>query len=605
MKLGVRGKLFFVSLFLILGIGFAVGAFLEHELREWVESGIESELRKHARSARELMELTRSAAIEDLDPLADRLGDATALRITVITNDGRILGDSGLEIEEIYSAELHHRRPEVVVALQQGIGVSRRHSVTLNTNMLYVAVPYGGREGQSGVVRVAKPLTDVDRAISELRLVLVIGALLGVGLAVLMSGFASHLLTRTLRALLAHARSVARMRPKAEHTKDEIAGIAGSLSTLEQELHEQMSNLAQERDRSAAILDSMDEALFGLDSEGRVALVNRAALALLDLEEAPLERYMVNLIRVPALEQLINRALGGESGTVEYQVATPVARFFLAKAAPQRVTGGCVVILLDITEVRRADELRREFIANASHELRTPVSVIRANAETLLVGAADDPKMRQKLIGALQRHSERLSNIIADLLDLARADAGRDKLASRDVSVQATVQRVLLSLQDAIRAKRLQVADHTRPETQVRADPQALEQVLFNLLDNAVKHIPPGAWIFLRDKSLDGTVRIEVEDSGPGIAEEHRQRLFERFYRVDPGRSRELGGTGLGLAIVKDLCVAMGGDVGMEPAYPKGSLFWLTLSAALDRPPDDGQKETALPVPDTMDQVSS
>lgn len=593
-KLGVRGRLFFVSLFLILGIGFAVGAFLEHELRVWAEASIESELRKHAQSARELMGLSRSAAIEDVDPLADRLGAATSLRISVIAIDGRIIADSELRAEEVYAAERHHERPEVVASLQQGIGVSRRYSATLNTNMLYVAVPYDGPEGLLGVVRVAKPLTDVDQAIGELRLVLMIGALLGIGLAVLMSGFASHLLTRTLRALLAHARSVTRMRPKAEHAKDEIARIAGSLSTLEQELHEQMSNLALERDRSAAILDSMDEALFGLDREGRISLVNRAAMALLGLDEAPLERYLVDIIRVPALAQLIHQALEGEPGTVEYEVAAPVGRFFLAKAAPQRTTGGCVVILLDITEVRRADELRREFIANASHELRTPVTVIRANAETLRAGAVNDPKMRKKLLAGLQRHSERLTNIIADLLDLARADAGRDKLESRDVSVQRTVKRVLLSLQDAIRAKRLQVVDHVRPETRVRADPQALEQVLFNLLDNAVKHIPPGAWIFLRDKRLDGVVRIEVEDSGPGIAEAHRRRLFERFYRVDPGRSRELGGTGLGLAIVKDLCVAMGGDVGMEPAYPKGSLFWLSLAAAPPRSPDDGQEEAAL-----------
>ena len=605
MKLGVRGKLFFISLFLILGIGFAVGAFLEYELRAWAESRIESELRNHALSARELMGLSRSAAIEDVDPLADRLGAATSLRVTVIKRDGRVLGDSGLDIEEVYAAEPHQDRPEVLASLQHGVGVSRRYSATFNTNMLYVAVPYGGQEGLLGVVRVAEPLTDVDQAIGELRLVLVIGALLGIGLAVLMSGFASHLVTRTLRALLAHARSVTGIRPRAEQAKDEIAGIAGSLSTLEQELQEQMSDLAQERDRSAAIIDSMDEALFGLDREGRIALVNPAALTLLDLDEAPLERYLVDLIRVPELEQLVHQALEGEPGTVEYEVAAPVRRFFLAKAAPQRVTRGCVVIVLDITEVRRADELRREFIANASHELRTPVSVIRANAETLLDGAADNPKMRKKLIAGLQRHSERLTNIIADLLDLARADAGRDTLDSTEVSVQDTVKRVLLSLQDSIRAKRLQVADHLRSETQVRADPQALEQVLFNLLDNAVKHIPPGAWIFLRDKSLDGAVRIEVEDSGPGIAEEHRQRLFERFYRVDPGRSRELGGTGLGLAIVKDLCVAMGGDVGMEPAYPKGSLFWLTLDAAPTRPSDDKQEETATPRQDHAEKASS
>jgi two-component system phosphate regulon sensor histidine kinase PhoR len=236
-----------------------------------------------------------------------------------------------------------------------------------------------------------------------------------------------------------------------------------------------------------------------------------------------------------------------------------------------------------MTELRRLESIRKDFVANVSHELRTPVAVIRANTETLQDAALKDPERAREFLGALQRSADRLSNLIADLLDISRIDSGEYRLAPQEVSVETVVRHSVEAIEKMAADKSMSIESEIQPELRVHADEKALEQVLLNLLDNAVKYTPSGGHVAIRARGSNGTVRIEVSDDGPGIEPKHRPRVFERFYRVDAGRSREMGGTGLGLSIVKNLTEAMGGRVGLEAAVPHGSIFWLTFPGETPR----------------------
>jgi two-component system phosphate regulon sensor histidine kinase PhoR len=258
-------------------------------------------------------------------------------------------------------------------------------------------------------------------------------------------------------------------------------------------------------------------------------------------------------------------------------VQLPNGRKTLIRVANRWGGEGRVLLLEDVTTVRRLETVRRDFVANVSHELRTPVAVIRANAETLLAGASADPVMGPKLIDGLHRNAERLARILADLLDLSRLDAGQYRMDVSAVPVQTTIEQSLTAVEPQAKAREVTI-EVTVPEAlAVRADPKALDQIFVNLIDNAVKYTRAAGHVWIEAKPAGERVRIEVRDDGPGIADKHRGRVFERFYRADPSRSREAGGTGLGLSIVKHLAESMGGTVGVEPRDPNGSVFWLEL----------------------------
>lgn len=580
MSLGVRGRLFVVSVALILVVGLTSGAYLENQLRRLLMTRIETELHRHALTARELFRsLNDWSTPSTTDPLADRLGQAASARVTVIAQDGTVLGDSALTIEQVRQLDNHGTRPEVVAALANGRGVARRFSATLRTDMLYVAVPLA-RGDALAVVRAATPLDEIEPVVNQLRVLLGVAGLLGLAIAVFMSGLASHFLSRTLRSLVQHASAMAagaRQQRIAVATTDEIGGLAGSLNRMAEDLEQAVTTLATERDRFAAVLEGLADAILALDAEQRIILVNRAALTLLDLTEPPLGRTLLETIRVPLLPDLVAQAQDGTPSTTEFDLPTATTRRVLASVTSQQLTGGSVIVLHDVTELRRLETIRRDFVTNVSHELRTPVSVIRANAETLLLSAADNAPDTREFLEALLRQADRLARIVADLLELAQIEADQYPLHLEPVLIAPAVQRALEVVDQERKAKGLSLELAVAPDLSAQADADALDQIILNLLDNAVKYMLAGGHLSIRGRAQPGHVRIEVADDGPGLAPHHRDRIFERFYRVDTGRSREQGGTGLGLAIVKHLVLAMHGEVGVEAATPRGSIFWVTL----------------------------
>jgi two-component system phosphate regulon sensor histidine kinase PhoR len=565
----------------------AGGGYLEKSLRAQLEHRIESGLVGLARTSKEAMELLPAdAPPAEVQRLAMRLGASAQARITIVDARGKVLGDSQVLPGEVTALESHTDREEILRAFRGGVGVARRFSTTVKQEMVYAAVPYR-HGGQEGVLRVSLPLRDVDVAVSQHRMVMLFAGVLALVFSVFMSVVSAHYATRTIRDLFSGARALVRIEPThlaASPTGDEIGGLAGSINEMAKTFEGTVRTLAQERDRFGAVLEGMGEALVALDGESRVTLCNRAALTLLGWSEAPVGKTLVEAIQQPALHDLAQRARREGKSAQEVEVETRGGKHLLARAA--RLTGDdgeVVLVMRDVTELRRLEKVRRDFVANVSHELRTPVSTIRATAEALVGGALDDKEHAMRFTQALLRNAERLSRIIADLLDLSRIEAGEQKIEIQGIGVGTAVHRAVEIVEGEAIKRGLKITLDVEGDLAVLADEAALDHVMLNLLDNAVKYSSDGGQVTVWARRVDGQARIEIRDDGPGVPERHRKRIFERFYRVDKGRSRQVGGTGLGLAIVRHLMESMDGSVGFLPNDPQGSVFWLVLRLA-DRP---------------------
>ena len=331
----------------------------------------------------------------------------------------------------------------------------------------------------------------------------------------------------------------------------------------------------------SSVVDGLNQGVIAVNAAHEIELLNDAARRMLGVTSPLVGVPLLEFVRVPELADLIQR---DDAATAEIQL--PSGARTLIRVARKWGGDGRVLLLEDVTQVRRLETVRRDFVANVSHELRTPVAVIRANAETLLAGAKDEPVIATKLMEGLHRNAERLARILADLLDLSRLDAGQYRLELAPVPLRAVAEQSLTAIEPQAAKRGVTVEVAVPEELAVRADAKALDQVLVNLIDNGVKYTRPDGhvWVAARpDGDAGEHVRVEVRDDGPGIADKHRERVFERFYRADPSRAREAGGTGLGLSIVKHLVESMGGEVGVEANAPRGSVFWLRLPRAQAR----------------------
>jgi two-component system, OmpR family, phosphate regulon sensor histidine kinase PhoR len=356
----------------------------------------------------------------------------------------------------------------------------------------------------------------------------------------------------------------------------EVRELADWINALAEDAERSRSALASERTLLASVADGLTQGVIAIDGERRIEMLNDAARRMLGVQSSLVGEPLLEFVRVPELRALIERP---EDASAEVQL--PHGPRTLIRAARTWGRAGRVLLLEDVTRVRRLENVRRDFVANVSHELRTPVAVIRANAETLIAGAKDDPQMAPKLIDGLHRNAERLARILADLLDLSRLDAGQYRLDVGPVLVRSLTEQSLSAVEMQAHQRGVTVEVAVPDALTVNADPKALDQILVNLIDNGVKYTRAAGHVWIEAREVGGdAVRIEVRDDGPGIAPKHRERVFERFYRADPSRSREAGGTGLGLSIVKHLVESMGGEVGMEPNAPRGSIFWLQLPRA-------------------------
>ena len=503
-------------------------------------------------------------------------------RVTVIAADGRVLADSAHDPETM---ENHAGRPEIRQAFAEGKGRAVRHSATLGRDLVYLALRYQRAGREPVVLRLALPLRHIDESLAEFRRRLWAASLV----ILLAAGGASLLISRSLSAriqrLQAFSRRVAggdfRSLP-VERARDELTDLTRALNETAGQLDQTIRSLTDERNRSSAILRSMVEGVAVIGADERILFSNIAFSQILAVDAAACEgRRPVEVIRQPELLAAIQRVLAGhETVRSEMVMGTVRQRSFAVTAAPVRADGttGAVLVLHDISELRRLERVRRDFVANVSHEFKTPLTAIQGFAETLLTGGLDDPQNRQRFLEIIRDHARRLARLTDDLLKLSLIEAGKLDLEFRPVTVaeliDSCVETARLKAEEKQQTLLVECPAGLPP---VRGDFRRLQDVLQNLLDNAVQYTPAGGRITVRAQAANGTVMITVSDTGIGIPLADQARIFERFYRVDAARSRAVGGTGLGLAISRHIVEAHGGRIWVESAVGQGSDFHFAL----------------------------
>jgi two-component system phosphate regulon sensor histidine kinase PhoR len=408
-------------------------------------------------------------------------------------------------------------------------------------------------------------------------------ALLGLAAAAALSTFGVQLLSRPVRELTATARAMLRdlsVRTRLRST-DEIGALAGALDELADGLTASLSSLERGRNRLEAILEAMAEGVLVTAADGRIVVANLALREMFLVGRDVVGRPPIEAIRNAELQELLTDAARADT-TVAREIAVSGVRprRVMVRAAPLGDAAGAVAVLSDVTELRRLETIRRDFVANVSHELRTPIAAVRAAVETLQGTAIADPEAAREFVSIIDRHAARLHHLVEDLLELSRIEAKELKLSLERVDVGAAIAHATELLAIAAGKKNIRLTSHIAPDAPAAyADPRALGHVLGNLIDNAIKYAPEGSTVAIAARPHGGGVQVSVQDTGPGIEAKHLPRLFERFYRVDPGRSRQLGGTGLGLAIVKHLAEAMDASVSVESTLGRGTTFYVQLHA--------------------------
>ena len=399
--------------------------------------------------------------------------------------------------------------------------------------------------------------------------------------AFLVSSALAAPLERRVAAILAVARrySVGDLRrPPPDYGDDELGEVARAMDVAIQELGRRVDELSRDRTRMVAILSSMVEGVLVVDDHGRVQHVNDAARQMLKLDHEAINHSYVEAIRHPGIVDQLRRVLGGETPAgLELSLTRDVSRTLVARVAPVVAAGrGAVLVLHDITDLRRADQIRRDFVANVSHELRTPLTAIKGYAEALL-DDPDDLEARQRFLEIIHRHSTRMERLVKDLLRLARLDAGQETVDLASCDVAALAHSLVADFEPTMREKQQEVRIAVAPNAATLiVDPAKLHDILRNLVENAIHYAPDGGVIEVSADVRDGQYRLAVSDTGPGIPAEDLARVFERFYRVDKSRARP-GGTGLGLAIVRNLVHVLGGEVQAGNRETGGAVFTITL----------------------------
>lgn len=514
-------------------------------------------------------------------------------RVTVIDSTGRVLADSEADAEKM---ENHANRPEIQQAFARGSGQSVRRSATLGRELVYRAQRYDHAGSPPIVIRLALPLSQIDLSLVELRQRLLLATLLALLIGALVSFAFARMFAARVQRLQRFSQRIAEgdFRPLLrEGPRDELSDLADSLNLTAARMDREIRMLSGERNRSSAILRSMVEGVAVIDAEERLVFYNRAFSEILSVDAAGAEgRPLIEVVRNSELLSLIRRALRGDEGlqtditmgitqTQSFSItAAPVKALDVSASGrvPEGKPSGAVVVLHDVTELRRLERVRQDFVANVSHEFKTPLTAIQGFAETLLAGALDDPENNRRFLEIIRNHATRLARLTNDLLKLARIEAGKLELEFSSVGLLELIEACTETTLLKANRKEITLEITVPPQLPaVRGDAALLRDVLQNLLDNAIQYTPARGHISVAASATAREAVITVSDTGIGIPLADSERIFERFYRVDAARSREAGGTGLGLSIAKHIVEAHGGKLWVESTVGQGSKFSFSL----------------------------
>ena len=580
----------FISSFLIIVLVLSIFTFLIiGELNKYDKSLTKERLLTAANLSTEvLLPTLDNPSIEGIQPLVARLGGKTGVRITVIDQDGLVLGDSQKNPREM---ENHSERPEIKQAFLEGFGESTRYSSTLQKEMFYVAIPYNNVNGNPAtVIRTSLPLSIVQQTLIPLESKVIY---MGIGLtilALLLSLAVSKTTTKSLTGIINISEELAKgnlnVEIPASENKGEITKITKALGHMTQKLNEVFKQLSLEKNQLEAVLSAMSEGVMVVSTTGKIIIINDALKKMLNLIEDPVNKAYWEVFRNRDLVNIIEGALGNWGpDSREIFNLYPVERYYLSNVIPlNSPEKELIVVLFDITEFKRLENIKADFIANVSHELRTPLTAIKGYTETLEDDAFENPVDQKHFLRIIKRHTDRLINIVSDLLVLSEVE-GRNTLTEEnqsddfeDININEVIKSSLEALKSKAKEKGLKVSFNTsEPVHLITANRFLLEQMFINLIDNAVKYNTDLGEIDIQITILDNNLRIEISDTGIGIPKDSLPRIFERFYRVDKTRSRKMGGTGLGLSIVKHIAIIHGGKIDVQSEEGMGSKFIITL----------------------------
>jgi two-component system phosphate regulon sensor histidine kinase PhoR len=567
----------------------AAGWAAERGLRVRERARIERELQRDALLVRELLagEALVAERREALQEAALRASRAASVRVTVVAPDGTVLADSNVSLGDLAALESHADRPEVQEALAGRVGLATRTSLSVGRRLLYLAIPAAEEPG-AGAIRVAADLGAIEAESAALR-----RELAGAGLAALicvlpLALLLSHLALRPLREVAEVVHSIAegdldRRLPRG--APDEFGRIAAAVNEMAEQLRARLRELTEDKERLQAVLAGMVEGVLVVDGSQRVVLANPRLRELFGFRGSAVGRPHWEVVRRADVQEAIAKAAIQADpivGDVSTEGAEP--RHLQLHAVRFPASGpllGVVAVFHDVTEVRRLEGMRRDFVANVSHELKTPLTAIRGFAETLRGSEQLPEAQRSAFLDVILRHAERLARLIDDILELSRVEGRQQPFVAADVDVARVAALLLRDLSPQLEARRIAAELAPGARGVAFADRRAVEQILGNLLENASKYTEPGGRIEVRVAEAASQIRVEVADTGIGIPPEDLPRIFERFYRVDKARSRDLGGTGLGLAIVKHLAQAQGGEVSVRSRPGEGSTFTVLLPRAV------------------------
>jgi two-component system phosphate regulon sensor histidine kinase PhoR len=523
-----------------------------------------------------------------IDSLCKGVGRQASTRVTIILASGKVVGDSH---EDPAKMDNHVDRPEVIGALSGPSGTSTRHSLTLGKNMMYVGIPIKKNGDVVAVVRTSIPVNAIDEALKNIQMRMTLGGLIIAVLAAIVSWFVSRRITHPIEEIKEWAKSVAsrehQVRPIVGGS-DEIGALSEAVDQMAVELRQRMDNTLRQRNEMEAVLASMVEGVIAVDMEERIISMNQAAARMFACNPSAAQgRTIQEVVRNVLLHEFVRNTLSSQK-PVEKDIVlhTGGERFIDGHGTVLRDAQGkqmgALIVLNDVTRIRRLENVRREFVANVSHEIKTPITAIKGFVETLRDGAVKKPEDAERFLRIIENHAERLEAIIEDLLSLSRIEreAERGKIALVEGQVQDVVQMAVQVCEMSARAREIKIECSCDKDIVSKINAPLLEQAIVNLLDNAIKYSAVGSTIRVEASQTAEEIKIDVRDQGCGIEKEHLPRLFERFYRVDKARSRQLGGTGLGLAIVKHITQAHGGQVSVESVPGKGSTFSIRLPRA-------------------------
>ena len=582
--MSIRSRIFFIilsCLFIGLSLAFIVA---ERDLSAGLQQQIESELSKQAKILRQ--SFSESAKIKNSNNLKSQIDSysaASGSRITIIARDGRVMVDSDIAMDSLESLDNHSNRPEVIAAFNNGSGSSKRFSSSIQKDMLYFALLDNTFEVER-VIRISVTNEYLDRSLASLENSMTLIIVVALIVAILASVLAGNYIRESFIDLERAASDMSDGSYKQKDLeslpvkrRDEIGSMARNISTISTNLKNQISLIAKQRDQFGSVLDGLGEGIMVCDENGLITFRNDQIMQILGLNE--IIDKSINDLEIPALSRMYKKAQkkGKFDSEFELETGEDDTRWILAHMNKAKSTQELILVVHETTQLRQMDSMRRDFISNLSHELRTPVSVIKANSETLLDGALDNEKDAKIFSKAILHNADRLSEMVTSLIDLSRIEYGELKFVIEEIVLNQIIESVVLAFKNKAKRKNIQVVFKRQSEVMISSDAKAIERVLNNLLDNAFKYSPENSSIEINLRKQGESIRLAVIDQGEGVVEEEQDLVFKRFVRTASARANTQQGSGLGLAIVKNLVYNLQGDVGVESRPEGGSEFWFTI----------------------------